>query len=264
MTRYIFVSPHYDDAILSCGGTIAGLCEQGAMCSVVTAFGGGPDLQYRLSAVAREYLAEDLGQNVEDITFSSCGDLLRIREEEDKRACVQVGNVVRQVLTFPDAIYRGTQAGAYYATESDLFGKIDEQDRIELEHMLFDVFINMHKEGDYWFFPALSQHIDHRIIHRVGWQMFKQGMEISFFEEFPYRLAMETFFLPSLVPCCISVLNQMQKKRNAVLKYNSQLSSLFGVSGIEQVKTGNLLPDLEYYWVQDPKVFRSLEGDKRH
>lgn len=85
MTRYIFVSLHYYDAILSCGGTIAGLCKQGAMCSVITVFGGGPDLRYRLSTVAREYLAEDLGQSEKDITFSSCWDFLRIREEEDRR-----------------------------------------------------------------------------------------------------------------------------------------------------------------------------------
>lgn len=51
----------------------------------------------------------------------------------------------------------------------------------------------------------------------------------------------------------------MQKKRKAVLEYHSQIPPLLGISGVEQMKAGNFLPDIEYYWVQDLKTFRSLK-----
>lgn len=260
MARYLFVSPHYDDAILSCGGTIASLCSRGAICTIITVFGGGPGPQYRLSKVARQYLSEDLARGEEEITLSSCWELLQRREEEDKRACLQIGNVERKVLAFPDAIYRGTQGRACYATESDLFGKADEQDEHEIRHMLFKACMNMHKEEDYWIFPALSQHIDHRIAHCVGWEMLERGMEVIFFEEFPYRFETDTFSLPGFSPYCISVHHQMQKKKDAVLEYHSQLPSLFGIASGEQIKAGNFLPGLEYYWIQNTNLMCRLNS----
>ncbi|HET7677508.1 MAG TPA: PIG-L family deacetylase [Candidatus Limnocylindrales bacterium] len=39
---HVFVSPHPDDAALSCGGLIAGLRELGHNVTIITVFGGGP------------------------------------------------------------------------------------------------------------------------------------------------------------------------------------------------------------------------------
>jgi GlcNAc-PI de-N-acetylase len=36
----VFVSPHFDDVVLSCGATVAKLTESGARPTVVTVFGG--------------------------------------------------------------------------------------------------------------------------------------------------------------------------------------------------------------------------------
>jgi len=40
MPSALFLSPHYDDVALSCGGTVAPLADRGTDTTVVTIFGG--------------------------------------------------------------------------------------------------------------------------------------------------------------------------------------------------------------------------------
>ena len=54
---HVFVSPHPDDAALSCGGLIAGLRELGQNVTILTVFSGGP----RSGAQLTEYQREALG-----------------------------------------------------------------------------------------------------------------------------------------------------------------------------------------------------------
>ena len=53
---HVFVSPHPDDAALSCGGLIAGLRELGQNVTILTVFSGGPRTGERLTEYQREAL----------------------------------------------------------------------------------------------------------------------------------------------------------------------------------------------------------------
>ena len=59
----VFLSPHYDDVVLSCGGTVALLVEQGEPPLVLTIFGGEvtDEVTTDFAASVREH-AERIGE----------------------------------------------------------------------------------------------------------------------------------------------------------------------------------------------------------
>jgi LmbE family N-acetylglucosaminyl deacetylase len=86
------VSPHLDDAILSIGAFIAGSSRRGARVTVLTVLAGNT----RSQAPAGPWDSA--------CGFSTAGDAVRARREEDRRACALVGAQPRW-LPFGDEQY---------------------------------------------------------------------------------------------------------------------------------------------------------------
>ncbi len=99
--QHLFLSPHLDDAVFSCGGQIVLLREQGASVHVVTAFtGDAPEPEAPLSDFAALLHALwDAGDNP-----------FAVRREEDRCALHLLG-VTWTHLLYQDAIYRRPQSG---------------------------------------------------------------------------------------------------------------------------------------------------------
>jgi LmbE family N-acetylglucosaminyl deacetylase len=100
--RWIYLSPHFDDAVLSCGGLIFEQARQGLQAEIWTIFAGdapaGP-----LSALALSCHA--------DWGISDVHELVAARREEDLAAAAIVGAGTAH-FSLPDCIYRRSAEGA--------------------------------------------------------------------------------------------------------------------------------------------------------
>ena len=85
MVDHLYLSPHFDDAALSCGGQIATWTAAGQSVLVVTITGGDP--LDALSADAAAALTELQGQEraVADVAFSCEEEILTPVEEQIQR-----------------------------------------------------------------------------------------------------------------------------------------------------------------------------------
>ena len=108
--RHIFLSPHYDDIALSCGGTAAVLSAAGRTPEVALIFGDHPDPAQPMTAFA-EQLHEQWGMSAEEVIAG--------RRSEERMASIALGTCDR-FLPFRDAIYRGER----YLSDDELFDSI--------------------------------------------------------------------------------------------------------------------------------------------
>ncbi len=125
MTQHIFLSPHLDDAVLSCGGLLAQLTQQGQAVQVINIFAGIPPANRPLSAFAR-YQHRQWQKTLADPPFQSRNNeekgeanappsvarrasrsFVQIRRAEDKAALLYF-NAQASYLNFYDCIYRGS------------------------------------------------------------------------------------------------------------------------------------------------------------
>src|SRR5579883_373196 len=108
--RSLFVSPHFDDVALSCGGTVAREARDGRAL-VVTVFAGEP-------ADTLTSFAE-----FQHRRWGALDDAVATRRREDRAAMEALGADYHW-LDFPDAIYRGD----LYRSDEDLFGSVKAPD----------------------------------------------------------------------------------------------------------------------------------------
>jgi LmbE family N-acetylglucosaminyl deacetylase len=172
--RPVFLSPHYDDAALSCGGTLAAMAERGERPIVLTIFGGQPagDLNPFAQQMHREW-----GLTAENV-------IARRREEE--RCASNVLDVESSWLELPDAIYRGD----HYLSDDDLFGAVhpcevllyrDVRERIE--RFLADHNI----QPETFYCPlGLGNHVDHQLVLATARTFTYRGHSVIAWEDYPY------------------------------------------------------------------------------
>jgi LmbE family N-acetylglucosaminyl deacetylase len=110
LERLLVVSPHFDDAVFSCGHLLA--AAPGAV--VVTVFGGAPD-PYPPSPTSWDA----------DCGFAAGADVLAIRRREDADALGVVG-AVPKVLDFVDGQYRGSERYSLADVTERLGAVVDE------------------------------------------------------------------------------------------------------------------------------------------
>lgn len=225
--RHIYLQPHFDDAVLSCGGSIALQVATGQRVLVVTVFGGAPAEGTPLSGFAQQLLQRDgLGSNA--------ADAVRRRREEDAAAVQSLGGDVLW-LDFPEAIYRG--APAYYGTNEALFGTVNSAD-VALDQQLASVFARIHQQAPLAALYAplgVGNHVDHQLVCSAADQLAQQKANVKFFEDFPYVTvpgalsARQQQLGIAMEPELVEISHQpFQQKQEALLQYRSQIPGLFG------------------------------------
>ncbi|MGD1993045.1 MAG: PIG-L family deacetylase, partial [Anaerolineae bacterium] len=178
--RHVFLSPHLDDVVLSCGGTVARLAQQRESVLVVTVFGGDPDLD-RLSSFAQE-------------THAAWGDPptpYATRRAEDRAGVARLGATPLH-LGFQDAIYRRDAAGVpIYTSNEVLFGPPRATDGAlvdRLETVLRSLVCRLGPTALY--IPlAVGRHVDHQLVARAAWRLLappSTAPELWWYEDFPY------------------------------------------------------------------------------
>jgi LmbE family N-acetylglucosaminyl deacetylase len=112
-TRVVFLSPHLDDVVLSCGATVAGLVECGVDSRILTIFAGLPDPEnhFDLARAFHEMCA------LED-------DAVATRQEEDRAAAAILGASPVHVNLL-DCLYRAHPLGGPRVTKFEQIRRAD-------------------------------------------------------------------------------------------------------------------------------------------
>ncbi|MDX1545857.1 MAG: PIG-L family deacetylase [Rhodothermales bacterium] len=230
MYAHLYVSPHYDDAALSCGGRIHGQVRQGARVLVVTVCAAPPPPGTPVSAVAAQ-IHGDAGD----------GFVAR-RRAEDAEALRHLGADGRY-LDVLDCIYRGSPGAWRYPSLSDVFGPPHPEDE-DLVPALADVFdaLLLQHPGSVLYAPlGHGGHVDHRIACRAAGRLLGRGRRVVFYEDYPYADEtrphpygagdgrLDVRFLAGLRPESVYLdAADVQARCASVAAYRSQIPALFG------------------------------------
>lgn len=182
--RHIFLSPHLDDVVFSCGGTLGVQVSCGLRPLVITVFAGIPDTNLVLSPFAQQ-VHRQMGAD----TTAGAKGLVERRRNEDAAALDSLG-VDYLWLDYPDSIYRGNPP--YYTSNAQILGgdvhpndlAIDKQlaqDLLALQDRLPDVA---------WYAPlGIGRHVDHQLVSSAVDRLIQRGSKVYLYEDFPYVLA---------------------------------------------------------------------------
>jgi LmbE family N-acetylglucosaminyl deacetylase len=216
----ICISPHSDDAILSCGGFLARASARGRPAHVLTVFAGDSPPPDELTPFARKLHHE-------------WGDLhnpMVRRRAEDARAIASLG-CIGATWHYRDAIYRHPASDS----AEHLFGPPAEETALEDELQARCAEL----PAALFLFPlAVGRHVDHQLLFRVGWKLWAMGLPVRFYEDMPYvawesgpALRLAELGRP-LWPRIIDITPYWPAKTDAISCYPSQSSSLMheGVS----------------------------------
>jgi LmbE family N-acetylglucosaminyl deacetylase len=243
---HIFLSPHLDDAALSCGGIIARYAANQQPVLVVNICTAVPDPQGPFSPFAEENHQRWGLDPAEAVTR---------RLEEDASALNMLGADSYQLDMF-DAIYRMPER---YNSNGTLFGTVALDD--PLPQALIEpltALAGRYPQAIVYAPLAVGQHVDHQAVHRAAQAMSTMGLSLAFYEDFPY-VAVEGALAARLeqlgrayyFATAVDIDAWLARKIGAIECYGSQLHALFG--GVEAMAASvtayaeSLRPDVGTY-----------------
>lgn len=171
---HIYLSPHLDDAVFSCGGRIWQQAQAGERVLVVTLFGGAPPPATSLSPFAQSL----------HVRWGHPADATLRRQEEDRAALAILG---AETLHWPytDCIYRRTSDGDFpYAGEASLWGAIHPADESLVAELACRIAaLPLERNGTLYVPLAAGRHVDHQIARRAAQN---SGHRPVYYEDYPY------------------------------------------------------------------------------
>lgn len=232
---HLFLSPHLDDAVLSCGGTLYQLTAEGHTVVVYTVMAGRPPRNLPDSPLLRELHAR----------WQTAGDPVVERRYEDIKALRALGVKARHG-TIPDCVYRvsygpGGERRALYPNEESLWGPVHPADTAPL---LLEATPLLYHATDVLHVPlGVGGHVDHRLVREWGLRLARahNGVRVRFYEDYPYsrdaaalEAALQGFAPRRLVPILRPLDEAALRARvEAVAHYQSQLSTFW--NGVEDM-----------------------------
>jgi LmbE family N-acetylglucosaminyl deacetylase len=225
--RHIFLSPHFDDAIFACGGTMGVQVSAGVRPLILTVFGGLPTTSQEISPYALEVHRE--------VGFDrDIANAVTTRRQEDALAAASL-SADYLWLDYLDAIYRGTPT--YYNSREELIGGAVHRGDFELDKQLAQTLVELHHRlpDTVWYAPlGIGRHVDHQIISSVADRLVQAGADVKFYEDFPYVLEgneLENRLKElgyNMEPALVEVSEMLPLRQEASALYSSQVNNLFG------------------------------------
>ena len=179
MGLHLFLSPHLDDAVLSCGGAMHRLALDGERVIIVTAMAGEPD----------EPLPDSPLLQVVRATWKDGQNPLPERRGEDAQAAVQVCAQVYH-LALTESAFRKTLCGAgdwiaLYPTDVSAIQGFNEADDARV--ILFETRLPFAEVTTIYAPFGIDEHVDHQLVR--DWALVLTGSHdapaLKFYEEFP-------------------------------------------------------------------------------
>jgi LmbE family N-acetylglucosaminyl deacetylase len=226
--RHIYLSPHLDDAVLSCGGSIYQQARRGESVAVITVFAASPPPGEPLSPFARS-LHDRWRDSAPGAEFA---DPPAKRRAEDRRALAALDEHIDVIHhTLPDCIYRRDPAtgAALYTTEAALFSPVHPADPALAALSRLPEF----PPGAVLYAPVgAGGHVDHRLLREAALACDASSAGIRFYEDYPYAAepgAVEAAlggagWEPVVVPLDADAL---AARIAAIAEYRSQISTFW-------------------------------------
>lgn len=175
--QHIYLSPHFTDAVLSCGGQIARLTTTGATVIVATVFGGRPPAHDLSPLAAAVHARLDLGE-----------DPVERRRQENRAALAALGAIGRSG-DYLEALYRQDAAGKgwLYAREAALVGPVAPQERGLAYELAQDIAALAPAPAACTLYAplAIGNHVDQQLLRRAGLILQDAGYAVCFYEDYP-------------------------------------------------------------------------------
>ena len=243
---HVYISPHLDDAVLSCGGRIWQQVQTGEHVLVVTIFAGTPAPSVSLSPFAQELHTR----------WGHLADAAIKRRDEDLAAlAVLEADAVHWPYT--DCIYRRTPDGRFpYASGEALFSEIHPAEKAlvaELAARLKE--LSLSQDGTVYAPLGVGHHVDHQIVRQAA---EASGQPLIYYEEFPYAeepQAVQAALEEGQWQAKLTPLSEkaLEAKIAAIACYRSQISTfwadLAAMAAAVRAFAGRTDRPAERYWV---------------
>ncbi len=215
--RWIYLSPHFDDAVLSCGGLIWEQTHSGIAAEIWTVCAGDPPSGPESDFAQRMHAIWQTGTAAKTVA---------LRRIEDQNAARRVGATTRH-LTIPDAIYRRSNTGTLFYQES-VFINLNPREKSIAEEVSRQVAEKLTQYDTLVCPLAIGGHIDHRIT-RAAAEMLNRPL--WYYADIPYLLDHAN----ELDPATKGMLGKtffvspkgLSAWQNSIAAHASQISSLF-------------------------------------
>lgn len=221
MLDALFLSPHLDDAVLSCGGRIAATVAAGGRVAVATFF----------TADEPETPPSALAADLRRWWRLPAGEVMRSRRAEDAAAVASLGAEPLH-LDLPEAPYRlGSSGAPLYATLASLYGEVAAADQATAVAAATARIRELPQARLVAAPLGVGGHVDHRVVRRAA---EASGRALAYYEEFPYtewkwfalRRALGGRAGWSAEVLALSPA-QFESRVRAILAYGSQVPAMF-------------------------------------
>lgn len=178
--KHVYLAPHLDDAVLSCGGNIHRLTASGEQVLVITVFAG----EFKGSALSPFALEQH-------DYWGNPPRPMALRRAEDTAALTLL-SAEACYLDYLDAVYRTGPDGEWlYTQEEMLWGKVHPADPMArngtraMADRLAGLLPPQHQAIVYA--PlGVGNHVDHQITHLAAEGLLELGYQVAFYEDYPY------------------------------------------------------------------------------
>jgi LmbE family N-acetylglucosaminyl deacetylase len=222
MTKIAILSPHLDDAVLSCADHIL-FWQKHALVTVISIF------THYQSTFVPSYSQKILKK----LKFSPTA-YEQQRKKEDRKAMQQL-NCTWEHWNLVDGGFRATDLNAHYPTAKSLFTTTVSPQDTTVTTMLDVKMKNIQNTYDVVIVPfGLGNHIDHLLTKNSAKKCIQKRL-ILYYLEAPYLIKRDNYSLWKKVVIACSKKSQLpmsNKKREAIARYTSQVPLLFSSSNI--------------------------------
>jgi LmbE family N-acetylglucosaminyl deacetylase len=221
MLTHVYLSPHLDDAVLSCGGMIHQQARAGERVVVVTVCAGDPP-PGPLSGFTLEHHSR----------WETPADAAAARRAEDRAALDRLRAEAVHLRT-PDCIYRADPATGrhLYTSREALFGDVPPAEAALVERTAGEIAgVLRGVQSPRLYVPlGIGNHVDHQLTRRAA---ELRGGVFAYFEDYPYAAqewgaaspAPGRALTPETVPLSEA---DLAAKVEAIAAYVSQISTFW-------------------------------------
>jgi LmbE family N-acetylglucosaminyl deacetylase len=229
--RWIYLSPHFDDAVLSCGGLIFKQNRQGIQVEIWTVLAGDPP-PGPLSEFARE--------NHALWGVTSGEETVAMRKVEDEQAASIVGADLVH-FDIPDCIYRRSPKGEFLYTETVITSPHAADRRLPAR--IAATLRSELRKDDLLVCPlALGGHVDHLLVRQAAESLRRR---LLYYADVPYILNNPQTLEPAITSLASHLYplpeTALEVWLEGVTAYRSQVDSLFK-------GPGTLYDAIRSYW----------------
>ena len=223
---WIYLSPHLDDVVLSCGGLVWEQAWQGERVEIWTICAGDPP------PIPLSSFAISLQERWQTEQHAPAQ-----RRAEDMLACQRLG-VIPRYFSLSDCIYRRSPENgeSLYNSELELFGEIHPAE-ISLVSLLIQELAQAIPRGATLVSPlTVGGHVDHRLVRAAAEGL---GLPVWYYADYPYVQWLRTIpadLVSGMKPFEFPVMDAgLAAWVESVAAYTSQISSFwFSLEDMEE------------------------------